>query len=83
MLKGSKVPDVASRVSIEVSDIVQNLAGSLKHKPGALLPILHAVQNQIGYIPEGAVALPPKSCNRPGPKCTGSSASIITFAPTR
>lgn len=57
MLKGSEVPDVASRMSTEASEIVRNLAVSLKYKPGALLPILHAVQNQIGYIPEGAVAI--------------------------
>ena len=29
----------------------------LKSKPGALLPILHAIQNPFAYIPEAAVAL--------------------------
>ncbi len=26
------------------------------HRPGALLPVLHAIQDAIGYVPEGAVA---------------------------
>jgi|SRR5690554_732852 len=34
-----------------VRDIIQGL----KHKPGALLPILHAIQNYIGYIPESTI----------------------------
>ncbi|WP_406946769.1 formate dehydrogenase subunit gamma [Marinobacter salarius] len=38
-------------------DMVRAEVDALKHKPGALLPILHAVQNRIGYIPEGAVAI--------------------------
>ncbi|ALM53366.1 formate dehydrogenase subunit gamma [Halomonas huangheensis] len=29
---------------------------ALKHKPGALLPILHAIQDRFGFIPEAAVA---------------------------
>ncbi|MGH8031430.1 MAG: formate dehydrogenase subunit gamma [Luteimonas sp.] len=27
-----------------------------RHRPGALLPILHAVQDAIGFVPDGAVA---------------------------
>lgn len=38
-------------------DMVRDEVDALKHKPGALLPILHAIQNRIGYIPEGAVAI--------------------------
>lgn len=38
-------------------DMIRDEVNALKHKPGALLPILHAVQNRIGYIPEGAVAI--------------------------
>ena len=33
-------------------DMVRAEMDALKHKPGALLPILHAVQNRIGYMPE-------------------------------
>lgn len=39
------------------SDMIREEVDALKHKPGALLPILHAIQNRIGYIPEGAVAI--------------------------
>ena len=28
-----------------------------RHKPGALLPILHAIQDRFGYIPEAAVPI--------------------------
>ncbi|WP_227712488.1 formate dehydrogenase subunit gamma [Marinobacter zhanjiangensis] len=38
-------------------DMIRGAVDSLKHKPGPLLPILHAVQNRVGYIPEGAVAI--------------------------
>ncbi|WP_273206650.1 formate dehydrogenase subunit gamma [Marinobacter subterrani] len=38
-------------------DMIREEVVALKHKPGALLPILHAVQNLVGYIPEGAVAI--------------------------
>lgn len=34
---------------------VNGIVDELKHKPGALLPILHAIQNQLGYIPEAAI----------------------------
>lgn len=35
---------------------VQSITSELKDKPGALLPILHAVQNALGYIPAESVA---------------------------
>lgn len=38
-------------------ELIREEVDALKHKPGALLPILHAIQNRIGYIPEGAVAI--------------------------
>jgi formate dehydrogenase subunit gamma len=34
---------------------VQEIIASLKDKPGALLPILHAIQNALGYIPAESV----------------------------
>ena len=40
-------PDTLARVKAIVAD--------LKHKPGALLPILHEVRNTLGHIPENAV----------------------------
>ncbi|GED22131.1 formate dehydrogenase subunit gamma [Halomonas halmophila] len=35
--------------------LIQDEIDALKHKPGALLPILHAIQDRVGYVPEGAV----------------------------
>ncbi|GAB6142352.1 formate dehydrogenase subunit gamma [Methylosoma difficile] len=35
--------------------IVQEITSALKDKPGALLPILHGVQDAIGYIPADSV----------------------------
>jgi len=40
-----------------VPGIVRRVVNDLKHKPGALLPILHRVQDLIGYIPKEAVAV--------------------------
>lgn len=36
---------------------IQDEIDALKHKPGALLPILHAIQDRFGYIPSEAVAI--------------------------
>ena len=41
-------------VVIALSD-VQDIIDGLKDKPGALLPILHAVQERYNYIPSSAV----------------------------
>src|SRR5690554_2691257 len=38
-------------------DIIRQEVEALKHKQGALLPILHAIQGRIGYVPDGAVAI--------------------------
>jgi formate dehydrogenase subunit gamma len=35
--------------------IVQEITAMLKDKPGALLPILHGVQDKLGYIPSESV----------------------------
>ena len=36
---------------------IRRLAESLAAEPGALLPILHSVQDRFGYVPESAVAI--------------------------
>ncbi len=38
-------------------DSVNSIIDSLKHKPGALLPVLHDVQECLGYIPDEAVTV--------------------------
>jgi NADH:ubiquinone oxidoreductase subunit E len=36
-------------------EAIQNLVVAKKHLPGALLPILHDIQDAVGYVPEQAV----------------------------
>jgi formate dehydrogenase subunit gamma len=38
-------------------ETVRSIVRSLKHKPGALLPILHKVQERFGYIPAESIPL--------------------------
>lgn len=42
---------------------VQAIAIALKDKPGALLPILHGVQDSLGYIPSESVPVIAKTLN--------------------
>lgn len=37
--------------------LIQDEIDALKHKPGALLPILHAIQERFGHIPPEAVPI--------------------------
>ena len=43
--------------------IVQEIITALKDKPGALLPILHAVQDKLGYVPSESVPAIAKALN--------------------
>ena len=42
---------------------VQEIITTLKNKPGALLPILHGVQNALGYVPPESVPTIAKALN--------------------
>lgn len=42
---------------------VQAIATALKDKPGALLPILHGVQDSLGYIPSESIPVIAKALN--------------------
>ena len=37
--------------------VVGSIVESLQHEPGALLPILHAIQDQLGFIPTDTVQI--------------------------
>ncbi len=41
--------------SNSIQETVQGVIATLKDKPGALLPILHGIQDAIGYIPADSV----------------------------
>lgn len=43
---------------------IQTEIDALKHKPGALLPILHAIQDRLGFIPEAAVPIIAEALNQ-------------------
>jgi len=43
------------RESGAIDTIVQDIIASLKDLPGALLPILHGIQDRLGYIPPESV----------------------------
>lgn len=46
-----------SKISIPTTEVVTACVDALKHQPGALLPILHSVQNELGYIPKDSIPL--------------------------
>ena len=41
--------------SSNIQVTVQTITTALKDKPGALLPILHAIQDALGYVPAESV----------------------------
>ena len=49
--------DPAPRLPDAAAGQVRDAIARLRELPGALLPILHAVQDALGYVPEGAVPL--------------------------
>ncbi|HET6552694.1 MAG TPA: formate dehydrogenase subunit gamma [Dyella sp.] len=46
-----------------IRTVVLDVTGTLKDRPGALLPVLHGVQDALGYVPEEAVALIAREMN--------------------
>ena len=45
----------STRASIEIEKIINSIATSVGDRPDALMPLLHAVQDRLGYIPAEAV----------------------------
>ena len=56
-------------------DVLATLIDERKALPGALLPILHAVQDRLGYIPDAAVPLIAKAVNQTRAEVHG----VITY----
>ena len=42
---------------------ISDLVGQYKDLPGALLPLLHAIQGDVGYVPDSAVPTIAKGLN--------------------
>ncbi|OZG70084.1 formate dehydrogenase subunit gamma [Hahella sp. CCB-MM4] len=51
----AREPDFFKPGISDSAEIITGILMKLKHKPGALLPILHAIQDQLGYIPAESV----------------------------
>jgi len=47
----------------EQTTAIRRLAEARASEPGALLPILHAIQDEIGYVPDAAVPIVAKVLN--------------------
>jgi formate dehydrogenase subunit gamma len=45
------------------TDTVREIVASCRTEPGALLPVLHAVQDALGYVPPSAVAVIAEALN--------------------
>lgn len=54
---------------------VKGIFGGLSHKPGALLPILHAIQDALGYVPPESVPFIARELNLSRAEVHG----VITF----
>ncbi len=59
----TKPNDNKNMTQINMMQTVQTIITDLKDKPGALLPILHAVQNSLGYVPPEIVPTIAKALN--------------------
>jgi formate dehydrogenase subunit gamma len=55
LTNGIAIREQTMTESSSVQATVQEIITSLKNKPGALLPILHGVQNSLGYVPAESV----------------------------
>lgn len=58
-LKGPALPEISESVRI----VVLEVTGRLKDVPGALLPVLHGIQDALGFVPEDAVPLIARELN--------------------
>jgi formate dehydrogenase subunit gamma len=47
----------------DAQQTVARIVAALKHKPGALLPVLHGVQHALGYVPPAAVPVIAEALN--------------------
>ena len=56
---GSSLPDLPESIRL----VVLEVTGRLKDLPGALLPVLHGIQDALGYVPEAAVPLIAREMN--------------------
>ncbi|MHB1231360.1 MAG: formate dehydrogenase subunit gamma [Burkholderiales bacterium] len=52
-----------SQSRLENDEIIRKLIADLEREPGALLPLLHGIQDELGYIPADSVSAIAKGLN--------------------
>jgi formate dehydrogenase subunit gamma len=61
--KGIASSEITMTESEALQATVQDITAALKDKPGALLPILHGIQDALGYVPPDSVPTIAKALN--------------------
>jgi formate dehydrogenase subunit gamma len=56
-------PNTLPDIPPSIRDAVLDVTGRMKDMPGALLPVLHGVQQALGYVPEVSVPLIARELN--------------------
>ncbi|TQV67788.1 formate dehydrogenase subunit gamma [Exilibacterium tricleocarpae] len=52
---GTDRDSAGNRDADQIDNTITEVIDTLKHQPGALLPILHGIQARLGYVPAAAV----------------------------
>lgn len=82
--QGHEVPHPAFGPTDKEDELVAVHRSLLQHadEPGALLPILHDVQDALGYIPAHTVPVIADALNLSRARCTVSSPTTTTSVPS-
>ena len=62
-------------MSLERTEDISAIVHALKHKPGALLPILHGIQEKLGYVPPEVIPIVASELNLTRAEVHG----VVTF----
>jgi formate dehydrogenase subunit gamma len=62
-VKMTVIQTTQSEQSVPIEAVITPIIEALQDKPGALLPILHGIQEQLGFVPGEAVPLIASSLN--------------------
>lgn len=77
-VRGGKLPlDLAASTVVPHAATIARIIDAHRHQAGALLPILHAIQDELHYIPPESVALIAAALQRSRAEVHG----VITFYP--
>jgi formate dehydrogenase subunit gamma len=71
----TRLGELMDATSENSNENIQQIIDQLSEKPGALLPILHEVQHQFGYIPPNAITLIAQALKQTAAEISG----VISF----